>query len=59
MHFFRHGDWFYNRYTNSTIRTKYLDDNGTGVKPKYIFLIINRKNCQFDYNSRGKIWYND
>ena len=27
------GDRFYNRYINSTIRTKYLDDNVMGVKP--------------------------
>ena len=28
------GDWFYNRYINSKIGTKYTDDNGTGVTPK-------------------------
>ena len=34
LHFFRHGDWFYNRYKHTTYRLKYLDDDGYGVKPK-------------------------
>ena len=36
-HLFCHGDRFYNQYINTTIRTKYIDDNGTGVKPKQFF----------------------
>ena len=28
------GGRFYNRYINTTIRTNYLDDDGTGMKPK-------------------------
>ena len=35
VHFICRGGWLYNRYINSTIRTKYLDDDGTGVKPKH------------------------
>ena len=37
VNFFCHEDWFYNQYINSTIRTKYLDENVTGVKPKQFF----------------------
>ena len=34
VHFYRRGDRFYNRYTNKTIKMKYLHDYGSGVKPK-------------------------
>ena len=34
LHFYRHGDPFYERYINETEK-KYLDDNGTGMKPKH------------------------
>ena len=37
MHFIRHGDWFNKQYIKSEIRTKYLDEYGTGVKPKQSF----------------------
>ena len=30
LHLFHHGNWFYNRYINPTIKTKYLDDDGLG-----------------------------
>ena len=33
LHLIIHGDCFYDRYINSGIRNKYLDDDGTGVKP--------------------------
>ena len=33
LHFFRHGNRFYNRYLNSVDKRKYLDDDSSGVKP--------------------------
>ena len=33
VHFYCHGDWFYKRYINKKTNTKYLDDDGYGVKP--------------------------
>ena len=38
IRFFCHGDHFYKQPINSTIRTKYIDDNGTDLKPKQFFL---------------------
>ena len=35
VHFFCREYRFYNRYINSAIKTKYLDDDGSGVKPKH------------------------
>ena len=37
LHFFRHGDWFYNRYINTS--DKNLDDDGSGVKPNHALQI--------------------
>ena len=34
-HLFRHRDRFYKRYINTTDKKKYLDDDGSGVKPKH------------------------
>ena len=34
LNFFRHGDWFYNRYINKIDKLMYLDHDGSGVKPK-------------------------
>ena len=45
VHFIHHGDWFYTRYINSTIRTKYIDDDGTGLKPKQFFQNNTQKKC--------------
>ena len=33
LNFCCHGDWFYNRDINKATKTKFLDDNGSGVKP--------------------------
>ena len=33
-HFFFRGDRFYNRYINTAHKLKYLDDDGSGAKPK-------------------------
>ena len=47
----------FNRYINSKIRTKYIDGDGTGAKPKKIYsTTLTRKPHQFGYSSRGKIW---
>ena len=54
LHFFRHEDIFYNLYIYSTIRTKYLDDNGTGVKPNHFSQKQRRRN--FSYSSRDQMW---
>ena len=35
LHFYRNRGRFDNIYINKTDKKKYLDDNGTGVKPKY------------------------
>ena len=63
VHFIHHGDRFYTRYINSTIRTKYLDDKGTGLKPKQIFPeSYTETMCRYgsnEYSSRGKMWYKD
>ena len=37
MHFIHHWDRFYYTYINSTIRNKYFEDNGTGLKPKHFY----------------------
>ena len=31
MHFYHHGDAFYNRYINTESKTKYIDDYGTRI----------------------------
>ena len=49
VHFYLHGDWFYNRYMNKTIKTKYLDNNGSRVKPGFFFAKTGIK-CSFIYN---------
>ena len=38
LYFYRHGDRFYDRYINKIDKTKYLDDDGSGVKPKHFFI---------------------
>ena len=37
VHLFCCGDQFNNQYIDLTIKTKYLDDNNSGVKPKRFF----------------------
>ena len=37
LHIYHHGDRFYNQYINKTDKTKYLGDDGSGVKPKHFF----------------------
>ena len=37
MNFITCGDIFYNRYIKSEIRTKYIGDDGAGMKPKQTF----------------------
>ena len=37
VYFNSHGDIFYNIYMKSVTRTKYMDDDGKGVKPKQTF----------------------
>ena len=49
VHFYLHGDLFYNRYMNKTIKTKYLDNNGSRVKPGFFFAKTGIK-CSFIYN---------
>ena len=49
INFFRHGDRFYNRYINTTDILKYLDDDGSGVKPKHLLQMRMR------YTSGGDI----
>ena len=57
VHLFCLGYRFYNQCINSTIRTKYLDDNGTVVKPKELFSkVLTGKMCRHGiniYSSRG------
>ena len=45
VHLIRNGDRFYNWYINSKIRTKYLDDDGTGVKPKHFSQNNEQEKC--------------
>ena len=35
VHFYLRGGRFYNQYINKQIKTKYLDDDGSGVKPNF------------------------
>ena len=56
MHFFVMGISFINGYINSTIKTKYLDDGGSGVKPKRNSSKKTGIICSFGYSSRGQIW---
>ena len=54
-------DIFYKQYIKSEIRAKYLDDDGTSMKPKQYFTKkwIGRMS-QYgsnNYSSRGKRWY--
>ena len=57
LHFFRHGDWFYNRYKHTTYRLKYLDDDGYRVKPK-IFL-QRRMRCTYFGDPIQAMWDRD
>ena len=34
LHFYRHANQFYNRYQNSVSRKNYIDDDGSGEKPR-------------------------
>ena len=34
LHFYRHGIQFYDRYLNLVDKKKYIDDDGSGEKPK-------------------------
>ena len=43
LHFFCHGNRFYNQYLNSVDKRKYLDDDGSGVKPNNALQIIKKK----------------
>ena len=61
LHFFYHGNRFYNRYLNSVDKKK-IDDNGSGEKPKFSIQIrmIKYSFCDplhaiFD---RDKKWHN-
>ena len=37
LHLFRHGNQFYDRYLNLVDKKKYIDDDGSGEKPKLEF----------------------
>ena len=37
LHFYRHGNQFYDRYLNSVDKKKYIDDDGSGEKQKLEF----------------------
>ena len=37
LHFFRYGNQFYDRYLNLVDKFKYIDDDGSGEKPKLAF----------------------
>ena len=54
VYFYRHGDRFYSQYINKTIKTKYLDDDGSGVKP--ILFYKNRIRSSFCYDPIGQMW---
>ena len=54
LHFYCHGDRFYNQYTNKTGKTKDLDDDVTGVKPKHF--IKTGMRCPSGYNQIKKMW---
>ena len=57
LHFYRHGDRFYSWYINKTDKRKYLDDNITGVKPKYFL----QEGMRYSpgYDPIQKIWGRD
>ena len=39
LHFYRHANQFYDRYLNLVNRKKFIDDDGSGEKPKLEFQI--------------------
>ena len=58
LHFYCRGDWFYNRYINKTIKTKYLDDDGSGVKPEHFPTKIGIRSS-YGYDPIQKMWDRD
>ena len=60
VHSICNGYQFYNKFLNSTTRTKYIDDDGTGVKPKQFFSnLLTGRNFQYGsnvYSSWDKMW---
>ena len=54
VHLYRHEDRFYNRYINNIIKTKHIDDNGSGEET--FFFAKTGIRCSFGYISRGKMW---
>ena len=51
----KHGDRFYNWYINKKIKTKYLDDNGSGAKPKHFFTKTGIRSS-FGYDPTQQMW---
>ena len=49
------GIGFYNQCIIKKIKTKYLDDDGYGVKPKHSFTKMGTS-CSFGYSSREEMW---
>ena len=57
LHFYHNRDQFYNRYINKTDKTKYIDGDGTGVKPKHFTKTGMRYSSGYD--SIQKMWDRD
>ena len=54
LHLYHHGNRFYNRYIYKTDKTKYLDDNVTGLKQKHSTEIGMR--CSSGYDPINQMW---
>ena len=52
LHFYRHGDWFYNRYIDKKRKNR-LDDDDTGLKPVFL-----QKGMRYTlgYNPINQLW---
>ena len=57
LHFFCHGGRFYNRYINTADKKKYLDDDGSGVKPNH--LLQRGMKCMFFGDTLKAMWDRD
>ena len=52
-----HGDWFYNQYIDKIDKTKYLNDDGTGVKQKHFKKT--GMGCSSGYDPIQQMWDRD
>ena len=55
LRFVNHGNKFYNRYIKYDGRTKYIDDNGSSVKPKYKVRNIYHSKYQHIYGNKSYV----